>query len=401
MAPLARAAAKVPPSPKKVRITYKAVKLENKNFFSVILSGSRTAIGSSKHSKKKVILADNKVKTTTSCPVSNRRSRAVNHPKATSTPARGKSTDRLPPTGGGSGHKASQKPNRALPPDNLPLLLLNSINPNNNKKIDSNIKKTVSRAASINRTPAATTPSDDGRWPSINSKPAPLLSKNVRLEQKRFLQQTEAKSSALDKYATLPRRRKERESLLIQNETVKKREGSVGRTTGTLITTTPATATATTIFRRQVSHSKEAIQQKTLPPYPRKRPSPAQSKTRIYHEFGSQTALTSQDIERAFNGLVVTPQRPQDTEKCDREVQASDKRLEEMKKIKEKCARLEEAREELRAELEEQRKLRVEAEERLSCEIGEKDGLKDELRRHSERVLAILANDNSFSKTEG
>lgn len=308
--------------------------------------------------KKKVLLNDNKCRTpSNSNNANNNSSSRRTTPRASSI--RNKSTDRLPPK--------TPTPNKITTttkapiktrtvPDNLPL--------SNKKDI---VKKTVLRTTSINRSPAAT-PSDDGRWPSINSRPAPLLAKNVRAEQKR-IQHTnpnDSKSNALDKYATLPRSRKGRSAENVkETKKTSSRESSLGRLAN---------------FKKQ----KEIIQ-KTLPPYPKLKP-----KTTIYHETTVQTSLTIDDIERALNGLTISPSQPQDIDKYDKEIQ-TDRYLEELEKIREQYTNV-------KAELDEQKLLHAATEEKLKCEIMEKNGLKEELKQNSNRVLAILAHDDSISK---
>lgn len=330
--------------------------------------------------KKKVALNDNKCKTP---PTSmNRRTKLTNSQKIPNANVnisnRAKSTDRLPPKTPNnkpiiSNNNAKTPSKTRTVPDNLPLA-------NSNKK--DNLKKTAIKGNPINRTPIAT-PSDDGRWPSINSKPAPLLAKNVRSEQKRLLTNNNSeipKSNALDKYATLPRRRKERSAESIKElKKQSSRESSLGRTSS---------------FRKQILKD---TPQKTLPPYPRKKPTP---KIKIYHETSIQTALTINDIEKAFNGLTVQPLQPQDVEKHDKEIQA-DRKDEEFDKMQEQHNKLTELYEKLKVQYDEQKKLYLETEEKLKCELIEKDGLKEELRQNSDRVLAILANDDSIAKDDG
>lgn len=313
--------------------------------------------------KKKVALNDTKAKTSI---VPTRRNKTPTTPKNTNTPLRGKSTDRLPPKTPTNKTPSNKTPSKSRAvPDNLPLSF--------NKK---ETKKTASRGSSSTRTPTGT-PSDDGRWPSVNSKPAPLLAKTPRAEtpiKSRLSHVVDNKNNTLEKYATLPRRRKEKSADNINDvKRTLSRENSANRSS---------------TLRRQITP------QKTLPPYPRKKAIP---KTKIYHEISIQTALTNSDIEKALSGVAVNPSHPQDTEKCDKEIQA-DRSYEELEKVKEQHNKLNELYEKLKTEHEETRKKLLDTEERLNGEIIEKNGLKEELRQNTERVLAILGGDENISK---
>lgn len=238
----------------------------------------------------------------------------------------------------------------------------------------------VSRTTPVTRTPAST-PTDDGRWPSVNSKPAPLMTRSMRGI---LPQETASRSSrlstwgessrALEKYATLPRCRKEKLTESIKPHKVK----SVTRENG---------AWRTGLCRSKFVGDEVAV--KSLPPYPRKQT----PKIKIYHETSSQTAFTLSDIEKAFAGETVSPSSLSDAEKIDKDIQVDtmtldlEKVQEEIKQTKKKY----EAASKLLREL--QDKCRT-TENELKEERLEKKSLSKELQQNTERVLAILSAEN-------
>ena len=168
---------------------------------------------------------------------------------------------------------------------------------------------------------------DDGRWPSLASKSHSLSSRsrgsNVVDGQPRKLNVSgsssvvstssmESKATALEKYATLPRRRrcKSPEIQITLEKTL--RSHSVSRD--------PSLNRAASL--RKQHHQKEGSSlNKSLPPYPRRR---YHGRTVIYHETGSQTVLTATDLERAVVGVPVKQPGPLDVvETQHQEVQAS------------------------------------------------------------------------------
>jgi len=168
---------------------------------------------------------------------------------------------------------------------------------------------------------------DDGRWPSSASKTHSLTSRSrgssvvdgqprkLNVSGSSSLVSTssmESKATALEKYATLPRRRrcKSPEIQTTLEKTV--RSHSVSRD--------PSLNRAASL--RKQHHQKEgSILNKSLPPYPRRK---YRARTVIYHETGSQTVLTATDLERAEAGLPVKQSGPLDVvETQHQEVQAS------------------------------------------------------------------------------
>lgn len=159
------------------------------------------------------------------------------------------------------------------------------------KDLSSPQKVTVTRTPSLSRgrTPGAT-PTDDGRWPSVGSRNGPSVPRAGRLStptadvvtvKTRLGVLALEKSSPLDKYGTLPRRRKE---IPADEQERSSRSNSMSRD----------------LSRSKRSTPKDSPS-KTLPIYP-KTPKKSSPKTKIYHETAIQTAITSKDVEEAFAG---------------------------------------------------------------------------------------------------
>lgn len=249
-------------------------------------------------------------------------------------------------------------------------------------------KNPIKQTVPTKNTPSIT-PTDDGRWPSINSKPAPSLTRSFRgllphdtPPARSRLQSSEAKNT-LEKYGTLPRRRKEKSADSIRDlKKPNSRDSSTSR--------------SNTVTALKKQNSREGTPAKSLPPYPRKKPVP---KTKIYHEISVQTAWTVSDIEKALSGAIVSPTDPKDAEKNEQEVQV-DCGKEELAKVQENLREISEKYDRLQQEMLEQKKMLNETDQRLKEERLEKDGLKEELKRNTDRVLAILGG-NASNEDDG
>lgn len=289
----------------------------------------------SSNSKKKVNLQDTKKST-----IKERsRSKPPQNPRRHEPPARLKSLDRVQ-------GKTPKKP----VPNSLDL-------PKPDPKRPSSARAT--------KTP---TPTDDGRWPSINSKPAPLMSRSLRaILDAPKLRTMDTKT--IEKYATLPRRRKEKSG----EEATNKRS-------------------LLSVVKRPLS--RETTPSKTSTITRRKQ------KVKIYHETSSQTALTITDVNKALAGLTVAPVNPSDVEKCDKNEQV-DMSNRDIEVLQAQIKVLTDKYEGLQGEYKRQSETLQDTETRLRQETVEKDGLKEELKNNSERVLAILGhghlNDGKFS----
>ncbi|XP_063921651.1 nuclear anchorage protein 1 isoform X2 [Zophobas morio] len=207
------------------------------------------------------------------------------------------------------------------------------------------------------KTPCVT-PTDDGRWPSINSKPAPLMSRSLRgILDAPKLRQMDTKT--IEKYATLPRRRKDK-----LNEETKKEPIRIVKKPGS----------------KETTPSKNTLLKK-------------KQKIKIYHETMVQTALTVSDVDKAFAGLNVTPLAPTDVEKCDKNEQV-DMSIKDIETLQAQIKDLRDKYEALQKEHKTQGEKLVETEGKLRQETVEKEGLQEELKNNSQRVLAILGENN-------
>lgn len=249
-----------------------------------------------------------------------------------------------------------------------------------NLKNDSR-KTPESRGSSTSKTPTST-PTDDGRWPSVNSKPAPLMTRSLRgilphegTPKPAKLSLLAETNKTLEKYATLPRRRSARDSAKDLKVKSNSRENS---------------ATRSSVFRNRIGRDSPAL--KTLPPYPRRKQTP---KTKIYHEISSQTALTCSDIEKAFSGEAVAPSSPLDVEKVEKDVQV-DMRLLDLEKLQEELKQAKEKYDSLAKHLQEEKEKNTQLECELKGEKSEKESLQKELQQNSERVLALLGSNGTL-----
>lgn len=156
---------------------------------------------------------------------------------------------------------------------------------------NSESRKTLNRVPSVKgKVSSPSSDCNDGRWPSTISK----IAQKFRPEKKTVMNTstisvTESKATALEKYATLPRRRRKSAENLTLSEPLSSREPSLNRSASLRRKQNPMVSSAT-------SATLQASTNKTMPPYPRKN----KTKTRIYHEISIQTALTGADLE---NGL--------------------------------------------------------------------------------------------------
>ncbi|XP_021918732.1 uncharacterized protein LOC110829379 isoform X2 [Zootermopsis nevadensis] len=235
---------------------------------------------------------------------------------------------------------------------------------------------------------------DDGRWPSSASKSHSLTPRshgNTVDGQPRKLNVSglssvvsnlfmESKATALEKYATLPRRRRCKSPEVQTTFETAVRSHSVSRD--------PSLNRAASL--RKQHHQREGINlNKSLPPYPRRR---YHGRTVIYHETGSQTALTASDVENALAGVSVKEPRSLDAIKTqDQEVQV-DQRMEEVERLEFQLRLLTEDHNRLKADSVRKTEELSTKEQQLEEEKAEKLTARGKLDLHSQRVLAMLRN---------
>jgi hypothetical protein len=168
---------------------------------------------------------------------------------------------------------------------------------------------------------------DDGRWPSSASKSHSLTSRSrggsVVDGQPRKLNVSgsssvvstssmESKATALEKYATLPRRRRCKSPEI---------QTTLGKTVRSHSVSRDPSLNRAASLRKQHHQREGSSLNKSLPPYPRRR---HRGRTVIYHETGSQTLLTATDLEWSLEGVAVKQSGPFDViETRHQEVQAS------------------------------------------------------------------------------
>ncbi|XP_059620136.1 uncharacterized protein LOC132264086 [Phlebotomus argentipes] len=245
------------------------------------------------------------------------------------------------------------------------------------KDVSSPQKSTITRTPSLSRgrTPGVT-PTDDRRWPSVGSRNGPTVPRAGRLStptsdvvnvKTRLGILALEKSSPLDKYGTLPRRRKEMPSEEAEKTS---RSNSMSRDVSRSRRSTPKDSPA-----------------KTLPVYPRT-PKKASPKTKIYHEMSIQTAITSQDVADAFAGSAkyIDAHAPETTSTG---VQ-SDIRDREIEALETTVNRLKEDQMSLQNSLAERAQQINAMQQELMREREEKLLIQRELQSNSERVFAML-----------
>lgn len=278
-------------------------------------------------------------------------------------------------------------------PDSFPISIKdssNSLSPRVN----------LSRTPSLTRgkTPLATPTNDDGRWPSIGNRGAsstpraqrapPIIGNihegliirtrigNIHLDKP---------SSTFDKYATLPRRRKEKSVEDLKQSG--SRSNSATRNTETL----PNRMTSSMIKKLPSKEVHLSTPIKTLPAYPRIAKKPNVPKTKIYHEISVQTAITSKDVEDAFAGNPKNLPRVDAVEMKTKETQ-SDMRDKEMEKLREQINKMNADHMQLLSKLSEKSQTVSELEQALLKEKEEKLTAQKDLQNNTERVMHMLEN---------
>lgn len=235
---------------------------------------------------------------------------------------------------------------------------------------------------------------DDGRWPSSTNKPHSVTPRSrggsvIEGQSRKFNLNSssvassslmESKASALEKYATLPRRRRCKSPDISISIETPLRSHSVSRD--------PSLNRAASL-RKQLRLRESSSLNKSLPPYPRRR---FQAKTVIYHETSSQTALTAEDVENALAGVPVRELAPLDAiETQEQEVQV-DRRMEEVERLELQLKLLSEDHTRLKADSERQNEELSSKDKELEEEKAEKQAAREELHQRSQRLLVMLKN---------
>lgn len=239
------------------------------------------------------------------------------------------------------------------------------------------------------RTPAATPTVEDGRWPSVSSKAStPVSSKSVRAGSSTpenliiktkvgpICLDAKSPSGAADKFATLPRRRKEKSDEDLRSTNYRSNSATRDRMT-------------TSLIKRQTS--KEPVTPKTAPvSTPLRRNTKPLPKTKIYHETCVQTALTSQDIEHAFAGIAAPVKHVEAVETMSRACQV-DIRDKQIERLQEQLSRMTRDVNNLQGTLTDRSAQLAQVEQQLVRERDEKQAMTKELQSNTERILGMLA----------
>lgn len=247
---------------------------------------------------------------------------------------------------------------------------------------------TLRRAASVTRrTPSVTPSTEDGRWPSNQFRSASKVQN--RTANDTLIIKTKVGPIVLDnkvdRFSTMPRRKK-----------VKSEEDlSEWRSNRSSSTTRDRMSTSTIVRRQSTRESPNKPISAAFPPRYQK---PTLSKTLIYHEASIQTALTSQDIDDAFDGNAKEI-RIDAVATVNRHIQC-DIRDKEIEELQEKIQIMTAENKILRQNLVERSQMLSTMEQQLNHERDEKIAMKQELQSNTERVLGMLELVNATPKTE-
>ncbi|XP_012277773.1 myosin-11 [Orussus abietinus] len=263
-------------------------------------------------------------------------------------------------------------------PDTLPSVLTTEIN----KDLAQRGRGTsTSRSRGGANTPARTpgsTPSEEARKPL--STPRNLYSGRVDLKSTRGDRMAiSLDNKALDAYATLPRRNRNKFTV---PKTAEKPDKLARSRSG---------SRDASIGKKSSSSRESSSVYKSLPPYPRTK---NVERTRIYHETCVQTGLTGHDIENALAGVVTSIPDSEIVERLQQESQTQDSwpdvqaMQQELKRVTEEAQIRKKENEKLKVEVAEVRRL-------LEEEQADHAFARQELDRNAQRVLAMLGTPQS------
>lgn len=198
--------------------------------------------------------------------------------------------------------------------------------------------------------------------------------------------------SGVDKFATLPRRRKERSA-----EDLKAGVGGAGSGSRSNSVTRDQSTNrmAVSLFKKLPASSKAAEQASpgnkiSASSHPRLAAATKKliHKTKIYHETSVQTAITGKDVEDAFGGNARTV-RIDAAEMVSKQTQ-SDIRDKELERLEEKLKKVTGEYTSLMSKLSEKSQLVTSLEQKLLVEREEKLAAQRELQNNTDRVLGML-----------
>lgn len=234
-------------------------------------------------------------------------------------------------------------------------------------------------SATRGRTPLGTPTIEDGRWPSMGAKSSVRSSRggsatpeNIIVKTRVGLLNLDLKSPTTDKFATLPRRRREKSSDDLLSQSV--RSSSAQR----------EKMTSSVIKRQQSLRETSSTRTLSLP-----RRSKTIPRTKIYHETTVQTAITGKDIEDAFGGV----KKDIKIESIETRNQSSqvDIRDREIELLQEQLRKLTDDYASLQGQLNERSQSLNNVEQQLNREREEKQAMTKEMQSNTERVLGLLS----------
>lgn len=273
-------------------------------------------------------------------------------------------------------------PTRPQKPDTLPSQL--------SRTTSMSMQRLIQRTPSLSRARTPSTP-DDGRWPGVGSTRANQNRRGLSVTpdmgslkmRSSMMASMEIKSNASSPYSTMPRRRKQksvedltgrnsrsssitRESRMTSSVIMTSRKSLASGYTMNSNSSTPTQnkSIAASMTLAKQTTTKKQLQQPT-----------AVCKTRIYHETGSQTALTSADIVKAFSGVTPSARPVDSVEQRDQESQV-DIRDQELERLRDEVRHLAQREQELTSKLKRER--------------DEKLAMQRELHLNTERVMGLL-----------
>uniref|UniRef100_A0A182PRB7 Cornetto n=1 Tax=Anopheles epiroticus TaxID=199890 RepID=A0A182PRB7_9DIPT len=309
--------------------------------------------------------------------------------------------------------KPMPPPRRPLKPDSLPTGI---------KESPSGQRVTVSRTPSITRgrTPLGT-PTDDGRWPSVggkggvscsggNTTPRSMRASSVAPDGgmsiktrigplsldggKATAGSPMSLPSGVDKFATLPRRRKERSAEDLKAGAAGGGCGGSGSRSNSVTRDQVSNRMAMSLFKKLPPNSKPQEQSPASKMSASSHPRLAAAtkklihKTKIYHETSVQTAITCKDVEDAFGGNARNV-RIDVAEMVSKQTQ-SDIRDKEMERLEEKLKKVTGEYTTLMSKLSEKSQMVTALEQKLLVEREEKLAAQKELQNNTDRVLGML-----------
>ncbi|XP_026674301.1 uncharacterized protein LOC108631017 isoform X2 [Ceratina calcarata] len=272
-------------------------------------------------------------------------------------------------------------------PDSLPSVLTTEINKDLAQRgARGQTGTSRSRGGSTTRgarTPSST-PSEEVRKPLPTPRVVPYTGRTEPPRASRTDRMTlGADNKALDAYATLPRRNRNKIGLAKvgdkTDKTARSRSGS-------------RDASLSRQAEKRSGGAREISGQRCLPPYPKH--NKTAERTRIYHEISVQTGLTGDDIENALSGVPSAVPGPDVVERLHEECQTEGTWEDlqamqcDLKRLNEETSSRKEENEKLRAEIDQVKRL-------LEEEKADHAFARQELDRNAQRVLAMLGTPQS------